>query len=283
VDIVDVSDINNMTVLSTITSRISDIQGLYVVNNNLYISGSSLSVYDTRDKSIPVLIGEVQDIAFTGNIDVADAIYIPATNRGLKVVEFSDLSTLVPSINYDASGGFASSISIQNNFAYISVVDFNNTANSGLHIVDISDTTNPQRVNIVPIERPSTVETAGNFAYVIDNGANQRNLSIIDITVPTSSSIRSVLALQRGGADMLIQNNRLFISSGEVIDISNPDSPSTFTNLNVATATINNDILTTTGMSFFDISDINSPLRISSYASNSSANSFIINSTAELR
>jgi len=240
VDIIDVSDINNITVLSTITSRISDIRGLHVFNNRLYISGNTLSVYDISDKTAPVLLGNVGDIAFTGNLDVANAIYIANTDRGLKIVEFSDLSTLTPRTSYDTSGGFTSRVAVQNNVAYITVGDFNDATNSGLHIVDISDITNPQRISILPIARPFTVTTAGNFAYVIDTSRtdNFRNLSIIDISVPASPSIRSVFALQGSRSNstisnMTIQGNRLFTSSGEVVDVSDPDNPSTVVDLNV--------------------------------------------------
>ncbi|VAW72131.1 hypothetical protein MNBD_GAMMA10-1934 [hydrothermal vent metagenome] len=279
VDIVDVSDINNLTVLSTVINGRNDVQGLHVFNNSLYLVGNTLSVYDISDKTAPALIGNVEDISFTGNLDVANAIYIPNRNDGLKIIEFSDLSTLTSPTVYDTLNAFTSSVAVQNNVAYVAVTDFDNAANSGLHVVDVTDAANPQLITIAPITRPLSVKAAGNFVYVIDNA---RDLSIVDISVPTSPAIRSVLALQGNGngTNMQIQNNRLFISTGEVIDVSNPDTPVALVDLNLITASVNNNILTTTDMSFFDISNINSPLRISSYDSTNKTNSFHIDSTA---
>ncbi len=273
VDIVDVSDINNINVLSTITNGRNDIQGLHVFNNSLYLSGNTLSVYDISNKAVPVLIGNVENISFTGNLDVANgSVYIANTDRGLKITELSDLSALVPPTNYLTPGAFTSDVSIQDNFAYVAITDRNNTANNGLHIVNVSDVANPQLVSIVPVTaRPSTVKAAGNFVYMIDDASN---LHIIDITDPTSPVINSVYPLQGRRTGMSIQGNRVFISSGEVVNVSDPTTPSTITNLNLLTDAVKNNILiaseqTGNNISFFDISDINNPLRISNYASNS--------------
>jgi len=279
VDIVDVSDINNINVLSTIINGRNDIQGLHVFNNNLYLSGNTLSVYDISNKAAPVLIGNVENISFTGNLDEANGtVYIANTVRGLKIAELSGLSTLTSPTNYLTPGAFTSDVSIQNNFAYAAITDRNNIANNGLHIVNVSDVTNPQLVTVVPITaRPSTVKAAGNFVYMVDDASN---LHIIDITDPTSPVVSSVYPLQGRQTGMSIQGNRVFISSGEVVDVTDPTTPSTITNLNLLTDAVRNNILIASeqisnNISFFDISDINNPLRISNYASdNKSTNPF---------
>jgi hypothetical protein len=116
----------------------------------------------------------------------------------------------------------AFSVAVNSDYAYVAA------GNSGIRIIDVSDKTNPQEVNIFnPTEYANVVIIVGAYAYV--GGGN--SMKILDITNPIAPIQISSYPVSNGVKSIDIDGNYAYLACPflglRIVDIANPANPVT--------------------------------------------------------
>ncbi|HLP60362.1 MAG TPA: hypothetical protein VK186_16090, partial [Candidatus Deferrimicrobium sp.] len=133
-DIVDFSNPSSPQRVGTLALEESDIKGISMKGNYVYLGGSKLYIINVSDPASPYPVGNtavtgynVNDIYVDGNY-----AYVAAGNRGLDIFNISG-SAAPALVKNCETPGFAQGVYVQGNYAYIA------DREKGLQVVDISD------------------------------------------------------------------------------------------------------------------------------------------------
>lgn len=130
-------------------------------------------------------------------------------------------------------GWRAKDVHVVGNYAYI-VAAYYPDKNSGLKVMDISDSNNIHWVGYCPMEEDRmalNIYVAGNYAYIGVQNINlsQRYFEIFDISDPTNPTRKGACDLPGTADNLYIQDNYAYIADGSagmhIIDISDPITP----------------------------------------------------------
>jgi hypothetical protein len=237
--IVDVSVPNSPKTVSSFSLGGGPSQKLVVNGRYVYVAGgspASLKIIDVINPSSPTLISTTNSISTVCNNIKIQGGYVYLVNETSQSLEIFDISnpsspTMVSNTTIVSS---PKNIFIQGNYAYIV------GGTSGiLQIVNVS---NPSSPNIVGSgstsgTTPTSVNVVGRFAYVTNSASN--NFRIIDISNPSSfANVGSItvtsattISIQGNYAYVTRPVNSIGFDGVSIIDISNPTSPQSFSNL----------------------------------------------------
>jgi hypothetical protein len=114
--------------------------------------------------------------------------------------------------------GQPSSVTVAGNFAYVSAWQ------GGLHVMDISDSLNPQRVGgLLECGAANDVAVSGDYAYV----ASYCGLFIVDVSDPSRPLMVGESDEGYAANGLAVSGNHLYLVAGalHVLDVSNPSHP----------------------------------------------------------
>lgn len=220
--VIQISDPIPPTVIKT--CEIDDTpQELFVSGDCAYVADGAggMLVVDLRDPTNPTTAGAFNETGYATSVQVSgDYAYIAGS--GLQVVNISDPTTPEFAANYSSPGG-AQDVWVDGNYVYLADLE------AGLRVVNITDPLNPTSAGSLDTPGQALgVEISGNYAYIADN----LSLQIIDITDPTNPALASTYTPNNSGyvLEVSIAGDLAYLSTGvqglEIVDISNPQSPS---------------------------------------------------------
>jgi hypothetical protein len=229
--IYDISD-SDTIVYKTQFSVPNEICKLLIKENIIYISvlGSGIYIFDISNLFEPDLIGIYNQPLFIYNFDInSDHIYCGLDNRGFRIADKTDLQNIQDIYDYTHTDAVYS-VHIRNNLAYLGmkasglqVVDFSNILNpvkygnietlsnideiesipgflycmeeiydSIIHIVNISDSLNPQKVGEIQAPHNYIREFCidQNRLFILDS---LYYIEIYDLSIPESPVLLSTI------------------------------------------------------------------------------------------
>lgn len=291
--VIDISDMNNIRPRRSFIPSITKVaQGFTISDNIIFMNqivgygSSSVLLADISDPLQIVEKGYYRIPFYSENISVRtkeNALYIVAKKyyeynyqgADLMIVDISDPQN--PIETYSEHSGF-SSLALQDN--YLLTTDTTNT----LKIFDVLDSYNPKIVNEMPSNNISF--SLDNYHFVtrklLHNGYNlEYDFQLYNTSSITKFELKDSLKIycevNKGYKNHRVVNDRLFLQRDldiEIYDISNEkfnyDKKIYFPEFFYALDLIVEDdfayVSTTESLLIFDISDLLSPILISSYA-----------------
>ncbi|MCX6584191.1 MAG: hypothetical protein NT166_28795 [Candidatus Aminicenantes bacterium] len=269
-DIVDISDYSSPQRIGTAALDESDIKGISMKGNYVYLGGSKLHTIDVSDPSSPSLVGNT---AVTGSIinDIYvkdNYAYAAAGDGGLDIFNIS--APAAPGLVKNCpTPGSAHGVYVQGNYAYMADMD------KGLQVIDIS---HPASAYIAGTYGGSiaikSMNISGTHAYLGTSSDGLLILNISDKTSPTPVGKYQLPYPHYYVNDAHIKGNYAYLLDGgylgnrgfKVLNISDPSSPTLlgtidslysehiFVNGNYAYA-----IGDSTGLTVIDISTVGHP------------------------
>jgi len=205
-------------------SRRSDYSGggLRVINISDPTQPHSIGFYDTP--------GDALNLAVSGNY-----AYIADNYQGLRVVDISNpsLPVEVTTVMPNTSAGSTTDVVIANQRAYVA-----ESYDHGLHILDISDPTNPVTLGRYADRAVHGVAVAGNYAYLACTGTPTGGLSVVNISNPATPQEISFYEAEVYSSWVQVQGNYVYLSTQEqigslsprnayvhIVNIANPAAP----------------------------------------------------------
>jgi len=219
---IEITPSNPSLVFNTIYTEASlqlTVTGQLIDGTTIDITSISTQTnYASSDLSI-ISFGAQSGEAFAGQSGVATVI---ATNNGHQASTRITVTAFTPvaqsAINIP---GYANNVEVAGQYAYIAA------GSTGLQVVDIVDTNNPQVV--ASLDTPGTsidIRLLGNLAYLADGTSG---LQIIDITNPLVPINVGTTDTPGIAQDLKLEGIYAFIADGDsglqIIDHSNPASP----------------------------------------------------------
>jgi uncharacterized repeat protein (TIGR02543 family) len=223
--IVDFSNLN-----APVEKGSYDIVGLLnyadVANGHAYVANSTSTRNRLKVLDMSGLPGITETATFYTPYPIYDVVtsgnhaYLPAYDRGLRVIDISNPSTPVE-VGANEEIHEARDVVVSGKYAYVA------DGTSGLRILDISTPSNPVLVSTLNINRNVLqVALSGNYVYL---AANWGGLRIIDVSDPLNpwqvgfyqfnSPAKNVSVA--GGYAYVIDNYLLL----RIVDVSNPKNP----------------------------------------------------------
>ena len=244
IKILDISDINNISVLNTFNETNGYIQGVEVTADNKTLITNErfkgIGIYDITNISSPQLLSSLYDVNNTSgyvwqNLNnyltwVNDMklskdeqyLFVADSYTGLTILDISTLSDpKIKGVYYKNSGARTIEVNDDETLAFIG------TSNGQVDIYDISDLANPSFISSIENFDYSIndikISKDKNKIYVLESG---KSMVIVDIQDPASAKIIGNTAMSSYNYDLTLNSleNTAFISNGfdglKVIDIT---------------------------------------------------------------
>jgi hypothetical protein len=275
-DIVDISNLNNPTLISNYKTA-GQGKGIEIEDNKAFIADgeAGLTVVDTSDLNNPVLADDFLYYykGFATNVELVDnTAYVSNWILGLEIIDISNPIDSNLLGNYDSQ--FARQTTVSGDLAFIINADLD----GGLEIVDISDPNNPQLISYFEsLGDPWNVTIRDNTAFIGDGAAG---VTIVDISNPNNPTLISNFDTNGTAYRVELVGDIAFISDDSngivILDISNLNNPTlinTITEVNTAydIEVVNNIAFVNDAnlggisqLKIFDISNLNNPTLLSS-------------------
>ena len=227
--------------------------GIFVANHLAYIvDPGGLVILDVSDPTSPVLLGLRPCYYYLGWGDVcvsSGVAYVapvrPASEVGpLDIFDVSDPSSPTLIRSYGWPGGFPSSVCVSGNRAYVAF------GYVGLGILDVSDPSSPTMLRVYPVYAAGGgligvygVHVLGDLAYLACSDLdslpeNEGGLHVVDITDPTSPSLRGACVTPGHALDVFVSGDLAYVADGarmnaqlemigyvQIIDVADPSRP----------------------------------------------------------
>ena len=223
-----VLDVNNPAQIQLLaTAPLSGRVTSAIVSASLYLYLVEEGNLVIMDVSNPAEAQQVSTLTFTHAeaVDVVgDYAYVTDPVDGtLTVVDVSDPTTpnKVGTLSFGA-GAALWGIDVVGNYAYIA----DNL--QGLHIVDVSNPTQPQLKGewIDTTSSPTEVVVSGNYAYI---GDDSQGLVVVDVSNPAQPKYKTSLAYLDADGELALMGSYVVLGGYTdtlLVDISNPAQPS---------------------------------------------------------
>ena len=223
--IIDVSNPSNPFEVNSLyaSNWIWDVDG---TGNYVYVHifDAGLRVLDISEPSNPVEVGgyvyetnhDYGDIDISGNY-----AYVTHTYKGVRIFDISD-PTIPEKMSFFETSGTLYDVQVSDSYAYV--------ANGDLHVLDISNPTNPVKVgSLFTPDDATSVFVHGNLVYL--SGVN--GLYIIDITNPSSPKKIGFFDpssdADAAGGGIHFDDDYIYLAREPrgvfIIDVSDPSSP----------------------------------------------------------
>lgn len=159
--------------------------------------------------------GPVNGLHLVGNY-----LYVAAYDRGMQVIDVSDLANPQP-LGGCSTEGIAQDLQVVGNHAYVAASE------GGLQIIDVTDPTNPVRAGGYDTSGIAFgLQVVGNYAFVADSEAG---LQVIDVTNPKSPVRVGGYDTAGTAVSVRVMGNYAYVADGsaglQVINISDPANP----------------------------------------------------------
>jgi len=226
IDVSDPDDLNEVSVFDTPGAAYS----VCIMGEHAYlaIGGYGLLVIDVSDPENPREISVCNTPRSAMNVFVAgEYAYVADSPGGLCVIDLSDLEDPRRAGQYYSDRfGYARGIFVSGDVTYV--------AANGLHVVDVSDPSHPNEVDVFGISGYSSdVFVVEDYAYVVNYVSNgDGGLIILDVSNPETPQRISVLDLDgidnRPFFKVFVQDDLAYLVSSPVIciiDVSDPENP----------------------------------------------------------
>jgi len=225
VRLIDISDIHNPVIISSINEDSYETDGLKIINEYLYIGDNRLHIVDISNPIVPVKLGQTEHIGYELSLAIQnDYVFIGGWSN-LQIVDIQDPSNpqIISEVVDDTLqyGLRVSGVSVRGDTLFIA-----DGSKTGLRVVDISDIFNPQHITFLYTGgndgNASGLCILGVYAYL----QTWRKLHIIDIA--DGSHPTEIRTLEtRFGLDVALSNqNTLFIADydegAKAVDITDP-------------------------------------------------------------
>jgi hypothetical protein len=206
--------------------QMPDYTGYHVDDNYVYVGANIYNVSDGHLKSTNNSMTTTSRF-----IDIfvhADYVYMAAGSEGLKIYNVSNKSHPVHETTYSfseykyADYKYADAVTVVNDKAYVLM--------EGLHILDVSNPSNPQELgSLLNIGYGNQVLIKGDYAYLTSKNVSYKDVLVVNISnssTPVEVTYITLNNEERFASGLYIKENRLFIANGKagfsVIDITDP-------------------------------------------------------------
>ncbi len=227
--IYDISDPANPTLISTTAANNNYANGVYVAGRYAYLAVNgtyNLQVYDISNPTLPILMGSVADSDWNTTIYAQGRYAYEVGYNGLHIYDVSNPANPIL-LSTTGVGGTGVGVYVQGNYAYVTD---GGTTTPVMDIIDISNPSNPVIVGSVATSGSTNgVYVSGRYAYVADNGSSPNcNLHIYDVSNPASPTSVNCLTNIGWTVSVYVQGRYAYTMSNNeltVFDISNPINP----------------------------------------------------------
>ncbi len=188
-----------------------------LIDGNYAFTIWPFTILDISDPFNPAVVHKIETVYGEKLFKSGNFVYIADRNRGIHIIDVSDISNPVVKSRFYLSGAYFTDIYISGDYAY--AVD----KISGLKIIDVSDKSNPVLISSFPIsENIYSISGKGNYLYI----GGDRYLHIIDITDINNPIEEKKLNTGRVYS-IDISGNYLYISgySLGIYNIADPSNP----------------------------------------------------------
>jgi hypothetical protein len=232
--------------LADTSTQVSSPSSVAAWGNYAYIGASnSFNIFDISDPTNPTLIHQVTMATPSGLTTDGSYVYVVSGNSLIIFDVTTPTNPVQVGSTTEGTSVSWNAITISGNYAYMV-----STWSDTVSIADISNKTTPAFVGRVTdstnLNNPLAIAASGSYAYVAGNSCNC--VSVIDISTPTAPAVQATLTdgiFLRGIQSIVVAGNYAFtVSSGstsdtgyfDVIDISNPSSPTLVKTIDVNAA-----------------------------------------------
>ncbi|MDP6041824.1 MAG: beta-propeller domain-containing protein, partial [Candidatus Latescibacteria bacterium] len=180
-----------------------DIRGHYAY----VILEGTVTIVDIRDANMPKIIGKLEGLGSSRQIQVRDHIaYIAARGDGLFLVDVSDPAQPSVLSHYDTIE-FATGIALGGNIAFLACRLY------GVELVDISDPHHPKHISVTRTGVSQSVAYADGFLYVGTWG--DKVVVVVDVEDPRDPVITDKLPLDGYGDGVAVYKGHLYTATGQ--------------------------------------------------------------------
>ncbi len=277
-DVIDISNISAPFIAQTF-STMDDVRSVFLSGDYLVSSeGSFLEILNIQQPASTYLEGSLerpywlQEVSIDGNIayiaDMGEFCLVPG---GLKIIDISNPENPLPRGEYEM-GLFAlpNNLDVKYNYAYMQ--DYISST-STLIALDVSNPDSPQLAGEYGYSAKD-IFAGTSYVYILDDD----DLVILDLQDPLNPVEMGALALGNSALRVCVSNGYAFVAGdGEntlwIVDVSNSSNPQLITSITTACnyardIVVQDDLVylvCSQCMQIIDITNISSPVIISTY------------------
>lgn len=273
--VVDISKPDEPTEVASL-NLLGSPQDIVVKDDYVYIAlgNEGLHVVDISIPVQPTEIGFNDSLGYVGNITIVeDYVYIATGNDGLKVVDGSDPTNPIEIGAFSVEEWwFVDYVSVQGNFAYITIAERNPDDPLGptkIKVLDITIPNAPSEIALVENEwRARMIVVRGEYIFVTTSALSIGSLKILDITLPQQPIEVGSWDLLNDAVAITIKENYVYVAGGydglRVLDISDLHNPTEVSALDLAgyvqdVTVVGNYVYVTGPTIGFKVIDISNP------------------------
>ena len=180
-----------------------DVSGDYVYS----VGDGVLTIADISNPNTPKVIGRMENLGITRQIQVRDSIaYIAARGDGLFIVDVSDPSQPTLLSKYDTIE-FATGLTLGGDIVFLACRLY------GIELVDISDPRNPEHVGVARTGVSQSAVYSDGFLYVGVWG--EMKVVVVDVRDPRNPVITDHLPLDGYGDGVAVFEGHLYAATGQ--------------------------------------------------------------------
>lgn len=234
-----VTDNNNIELISSRYTP-SEAEGIAKVGSHVYIADkqNGLQVFDVSDTRNPEFVKQIRFPLQVKDITSKDNYVYEINDTRLTIFDVSDPTSIGISSFVDYYSGKLDEVAVYGDYAYLSA------RGNGMHIVDVSDPSNPKKVSTVNTQGSTRgVVVKDDYAFLAD-GYN--GFVIVDVSDPYNPIVVSRHNTSGTAIDLDVQGEYLylndFLGGFKIFNVSNVNTPiklSTFSYNN----TVYNDVV----------------------------------------
>lgn len=215
---------------------------------DIIVKGDYAYVADGEDGLQIIDITKIEDCYIIGNFDTDgkassiclqnDFIYIANWENGIQIIDVSDKENPCISGGYNVSGIRFTSISVEEEYAYVAYSKYNEDdkfLESGIEIIDTRNKKAPLRAATYGIKgRANKVIAGGNYLFVTYNDYDkdykllEAGILVIDIRNPIRPVIVGKCNTGSATFNLFVQDNYAYIASEnglDIVDITSKNTP----------------------------------------------------------
>ncbi len=192
-----------------------------------------LRAIHVSDPTKPTSVASYVPIGYADGVTVVGGYaYVAAGGNGLQVVDVSDPAHPLQLGGYDAQS-FATSVDVDGNYAYVVSYPQSFGHLRGLHIVDVSNPTQPDRASYIEgVGAHRDIAVADGIAYIAD----EWGLETIDVSDPFHPTVLGFVETWEGFDNppdvtigVVVSGTLAYMAATadhlEIVDVSDPTSP----------------------------------------------------------
>lgn len=190
--IIDVTDPNNLSVVSTLTFGSSlddaDISGKHLYVTDRLLGSETLFIVDVSNVAAPVLKGTLALGQNPTSINAPGGkyIYVTEENAGvLKTIDVTDPDNPFVVSSFAVPGGFPQKTIVSSGFAYVST-----SSTPDFNIIDVSNPKAPSaRGSLTLGSFVPDIEVSGAHVFLVDQNPTPSRVQVIDASDPDNPSV----------------------------------------------------------------------------------------------